>query len=252
MNDRVKNYYASAVQRHHDSPLTVNQVDRLARKAQNGDKRAKDRLCAAVAGLVESVVSKYRDLAEARGISRDDLRQVGMLKILEGLPRWEIGRSVFRTYAMDLARYGILNLINSAHLVSVPNHTADCAKRDKWTDDQMRYKEATRQAARDAVQTPSSFSCFPETPDLDMPEDEPGFDVVIDQMLFESIWKRAYLTDLMREVITAHVFKEKTFKELGEEAGVTGQCVYSRYVQGVKMLQLCAGTRSPKLAERVA
>lgn len=255
MSERLQDYYASAVQRHYTSPLTVNQVDRLAEKAQTGDKRAKDKLCRTVAGLVEAVAGKYRKLAEARGVSRDDLRQAGMLRILEKLHRWEPERGAFNTYAMDMARFGILNLINSAHLVTIPKHTADCAKRGEWTKDQMRNKEATRQAAREAVQTPSSLSSIPETPDLDIPRDDPGFDAVIDQMYLESVWKRAYLTEATRVAVIERIWGEKSFEAVGRSIGSTNQTAFNRYKRGLRMLQVCAGTRRPKrakLAERVA
>lgn len=254
MQDRMEEYYSGAVQRHYQSPLTVKQVDRLARKAQAGDGRAKDKLCETVAGLVEAMAGKYRTLAEARGISRDDLRQAGMLKILEGFHNWNPKKSAFRTFARDTANFGMLNLINSAHLVSMPKDVANSAKRGTWYPSQLQhYSEDARAVAAAAIQTPSSLSSIPENPDQDIEHHDPGFDAVIDSITLEELWSRAYFTDVMRNAIVARVWEEKKFYEIGAEQGITQQCAVNRYLRGIKALKICAGTQRPgTLAERVA
>lgn len=79
-----------------DSPLSALRQREMARRAQEGDRRAKETLIVTNRGLVASIAREYSN----RGVDFEDLMQEGTLGLMRAVEKFELDKDVkFSTYA---------------------------------------------------------------------------------------------------------------------------------------------------------
>lgn len=104
------------------SKSTHKQTIELIKKAQSGDKQARDRLIEDNLGLVWSIVERFKN----RQANLDDLFQVGCLALLDAIKRFDVGSgNKFATYAVPTIYGNIQRFLRDDTLVRVPRPIKD-------------------------------------------------------------------------------------------------------------------------------
>jgi len=224
-------FYSSSARRHLSDPATNAEINRLARRARAGDRRAARKLANRLAGIAEVLSAKKMSIAASRGLDRDDLCQEAMRAMLEGLEGWNPQKATFRTHAFNMARWAILDAINKAHIVRVPKTFTESASKDEPTSKEFkRLNRSTQNAARMAVLPTIPLPGLPEkgAKPIDPGEAEHGYEGVLRNLALEQAFRRTRgLTDRERSVIVARfgLFGESplTQQEVGEMLGVSNE-----------------------------
>ena len=117
--------YLSEIRRY--PRLTPEQERDLAMRCADGDEAAIRRMVNSNLRLVVSVAKEYA----GRGVPLLDLIQEGSIGLLAAAKKFDYTRDLrFSTYATKWIRRGISKyLVNNAHLIRVPEHTADKIRR---------------------------------------------------------------------------------------------------------------------------
>lgn len=88
----------------------------LIASAQQGDRRARDRLVSHNLGLVHSVVRRFLD----RGVDADDLFQIGSIGLLKAIDRFDASFDVrFSTYAVPMIMGEIRRFLRDDGMIKV-------------------------------------------------------------------------------------------------------------------------------------
>lgn len=240
------NWYRERTAQHFEEPSSLEHVDSLARRAKAGDRGALHELAAELGGIADSLSGKHTRVARFRGLSRDDLQQEAMRAMLESLKRWSGEKAAFRTFAYNVARFAVLDAINTGHLVSVTKQMAIPGKMRDELD------PASRTAAINATHPVSSISPFPEVDDLgiDLPTTETDYDDVVARVTLETVLCRSNINpDELRAVKARYrIGGEKRIGELAEEWGISLQAVGARANRGVRKLKIAGKLSMRRLA----
>jgi len=175
MNGSVsaREFYQGSVRNYFGGAPSLPYVDILARRALAGDRDAKTELVGHLAGIAEALSGKYGPAAYHRGLERDDLRQEAMCAMLAALGTWNPSKMAFRSYAYNMARFAVLNMVNLSHAISMSRTVADAAaaaKRSAADDYEKAVREymartnhsrPTAEAALAATVAPSSIYARP-------------------------------------------------------------------------------------------
>ncbi|RMG46035.1 MAG: RNA polymerase sigma factor RpoD/SigA [Acidobacteria bacterium] len=128
--------------------LTKEQEQQLARRVQQGDPEAFERLVASNLSFVVKVASEYRNL----GLPLEDLLNEGNLGLIEAARRYDPSKGTkFITYAIWWIRKSILKaLADQVNLVRVPSYQMKKVKEVRETERALR-KELGRTPKRHEI-----------------------------------------------------------------------------------------------------
>lgn len=88
----------------------------LIRKAQEGDKRAKERMISENLGLVHSIVKRF----ENRGCDREELFQTGCIGLIKAIEKFDLSLQLaFSTYAVPMIMGEIRRFLRDDGMVKV-------------------------------------------------------------------------------------------------------------------------------------
>src|SRR6187551_559393 len=97
--------------------LTPDDVTRLARRIERGDRAAKDEMIVSNLGLVHSLAARYT----GRGAAFEDLVQEGTVGLMRAVERFDRRRGVrFSTYAGWWIRRSLLDALSAERAISIP------------------------------------------------------------------------------------------------------------------------------------
>lgn len=234
----MNNYYYDAVTRHKQNPLTLRQVDDIARRVQDGDKRARRKLCDILAGMAHGVSGKFSRIAGARGMSREDLQQEAMQAMLEALEEWDSERTSFRNFAYGRARYAMMDVVNGGCLVKLPAGIAEALANGRENDHSIKKQsDHTRTAAQMAMSTPASLSFFNDQgdPDLDIDYLECGYEVVENSLTLVQALRGCNATPHQKRCLLVKLgIVDKTVPQFAEELGVRSQSIHAAADRALK------------------
>lgn len=240
-------WYEGAVKRYHENPLSVAEVDALARRAQRGDRRAREAIVEALAGIAEVASSKQIKLAQYRGLERDDLRQEAMAAILKALETWREDVATFRTYAFDRARYAVSDAVNRAHVVTIPKQYADPAARGSEDKNFNRLSPATKAAAKQAVQpvitlapaTDDEVGCDPGTI-------ERGYEETINRITVEQILSNPMLPQRHKQALIARVVEGEKLIDIARILRVSPERARKIVNRAKEIIRMSNSTRASR------
>lgn len=96
------------------------------RKAQNGDKAARDELVAANTGLVYMVLKRFHN----RGHEQEDLFQIGVIGLIKAIDKFDVTREFsFSTYAVPMIIGEIQRFLRDDGIIHVSRQIKDNARR---------------------------------------------------------------------------------------------------------------------------
>ena len=100
----------------------MTDIRRQLRRAQAGDKAAREGLVQENIGLVKSIVSRYT----ARGVDKEDLYQIGMVGLLKAIDYFDLNYDVrFSTYAVPMIAGEIRRFLRDDGAVKVSRSIKD-------------------------------------------------------------------------------------------------------------------------------
>jgi|SRR5579884_388299 len=107
--------------------LTPAQEIALARRAEKGDRAAREQFVRANRRLVAAVALRY----QGRGVPLEDLIQEGTIGLLRAIDKYNWRRGVrFSTYAIHWIRQAILRaIVNSGRSIRLPSYMVDAGMR---------------------------------------------------------------------------------------------------------------------------
>lgn len=246
---RSNEFYQRSIRGYLSEAPTLPFMDLLARRTLAGDERAKEELCAHLAGIAEALSGKYGRTAYSHGLERDDLRQEAMCAMLEALPRWRPERMAFRSYAYSCARFAVMDIINLSHTISINRvlaHNTAAARFNAADDHEARVKglrtrarltRKSAEAALAAMVKPSSMQAADRDDDPMargwLAAIENDYEEVLIRYELHQAFRRArnMLSDRERRSLKLRFGLEAvgaaadgaTFREIGEEMGLSNQ-----------------------------
>lgn len=118
--------------------LTREEEQKLARKINRGDKKAREELIRANLRLVVSIAKKYHHI----GLSLLDLIEEGNLGLIKAVEKYDLSRGCkFATYASWWIRQAITRaLANQGKLVRIPVYLTGLLSRSRRVTRQLRQK----------------------------------------------------------------------------------------------------------------
>lgn len=233
------------------SRLTLEEVDALAYGALAGEKDAMSRLSEALIGIAEALAAKRRVMARIRGVQREDMVQQAMLEMLEALPKWnpEKGQR-FRSFAYDIARYAILDTLNTAHVVSVSRNMAGVVH-EETVAPSMADREGCIKAARLALQPTIPISTFPYEKGgesaTEPGTEEEGYEEVETRVAAEHLMRKANLPQSQYDAVLARFSREPaSVKRLAQKQGVCDQAIRQRADRAVDRMRMGTGLHASR------
>lgn len=253
--------------------LTAEQEIELAKKAEKGEKKSRDRLISANLRLVVSIAKKY----VGRGMSLLDLIEEGNIGLMRAVDKYDWKRGFkFSTYATWWIRQAITRAIaDQARTIRIPVHMVETINRFNRTQRQMMQElgreptpeEVAKALGIDETKAREIIKVSQEPTSLETPvgdeEDSHLGDFIADQGLAPDEQATRELLKLhLDEVLDTLSPREKrvlqlrfgledgkqrTLEEVGKEFGVTRERI--RQIEAKAIRKLKHPTRAKKLRD---
>lgn len=220
--------------------LSHEETLELIKKAQKGDREAKEKLVKHNLGLIKSVLRGFSN----RGYDMDDLFQIGSIGLLKAIEKFDTSYDVkFSTYAVPMIAGEIKRFLRDDGLIKVSRSLKQTANKVKYAQEKLLKKygrEATIQEISDelgidkeeiVMALESSYS-----PDylydvvhqnegnplflidkIDMDEDREK--EIIEKIILKEMLSR--LKERDRQVIILRYFKDKTQVQVAKMLGIS-------------------------------
>ncbi|MDR2903558.1 MAG: sigma-70 family RNA polymerase sigma factor, partial [Clostridiales bacterium] len=106
----------------------------LIKKAQNGEKDAKNRLVEENMGLIWSVVKRFSN----RGYEAEDLFQIGSIGLIKCIDRFDLNYDVkFSTYAVPMIMGEIKRFLRDDGLIKVSRSLKEISAKAKYMQETL-------------------------------------------------------------------------------------------------------------------
>lgn len=221
----------------------------LLRRAQHGDKKAKDQVYEANIGLVYMVMERFKNTA----YEYEDLFQIGSIGLIKAIDKFDFNYNVrFSTYAVPMIIGEIKKFLRDDGIVKVQRGKKEISSKVRWAQEKLRgelgqepsinqiaeYLNISKEEivlAMEACQAPAYIHDV-------IPGEEKEHLALIDKLgkddssvkLLEQIALRealAQLDDREREVVLRRFFKDETQTAIASDLGVS-QVQVSRIEKG--------------------
>ena len=220
--------------------LSDEEKRELLTAAQNGDKKARDRLILGNLRLVLSVIRRF----SSRNENPDDLFQVGVIGLIKAIDHFKLDLDVkFSTYAVPMIIGEIRRYLRDNNSIRVSRSTRDLAYRalsvrEELTNTAEREPTveeiarvlgedpATVSQAMEAIVAPVSLydSVFGDGDDAVYVIDQLRDETVSDEVWIENIALREAMERLgqrERDIIRMRFYRGKTQMEIAAEIGIS-------------------------------
>ncbi len=220
--------------------LDENEKIELLRKAQQGDRNAREKMITGNLRLVLSVIQSFQN----RGENPDDLFQVGCIGLIKAVDHFDLSQEVkFSTYAVPLVIGEIRRFLRDNSMLRVPRSMRDLAykamkSKEKLAKDLLREPTAEEiandlgedlkaiQNALEAIVDPISLfdPVYSDNGDSVYVLDQIGDSVNTDDSWLDKIAignAMQSLTPRERRILTLRYYNGKTQTEVSEEIGIS-------------------------------
>lgn len=218
----------------------MDHTKELIKRAQEGDKEARDRLIEENMGLVYSVARKYT----GRGCEMEDIIQIGVIGLIKGVDRFDLSYDVrFSTYAVGMIIGEIKRFLRDDGMVKVSRSIKENALRIRRAREELSHslmREPTMEeiaataelevedviVAQEAMQEVESIHKTIYQSDgneiflvdrLAVENDEK--EELLNHMLVNSLLEE--LTEEDRKIIHMRYYENKTQTEVAKEFGIS-------------------------------
>ena len=218
----------------------MEQQVELIRRAQDGDKSARDRFIAENLGLVHAIVRRF----EGRGHDREELFQIGCIGLLKAIDYFNLELEVrFSTYAVPMIIGEIRRYLRDNNMVRVSRSVRDLAYKvlaikEKYRKEnqkeiiidelakELKVEKEEIAFCLDAIQDPISLQ---EPVYGDETENIYVMDQIKDKKNSDDNWAENItinevldkLKDKERDIINKRFFEGRTQMEVAEEIGIS-------------------------------
>ena len=219
----------------------MERMHQLILAAQQGDKEAKGTLIEENAGLIWSIVRRFR----GRGYEMEDLYQIGAIGLLKCIDKFDISYDVkFSTYAVPMIMGEIKRFLRDDGMIKVSRPLKELAVRARYTREMMMQKtgrevtvgELAAQlgispeelaVAMDADRDVESIYATVYQGDGGSPvymldklqEKEGGDEKMVEMLSLKEVLGR--LTPKERQIIEMRYFEDKTQTDIAQMLGIS-------------------------------
>ncbi|HIT87026.1 MAG TPA: RNA polymerase sporulation sigma factor, SigF/SigG family [Candidatus Coprocola pullicola] len=117
--------------------LETEEVYTLIQKAQSGEEAAKEKLVSENAGLLWSIVKRFK----GRGYEMEDLYQIGAIGLLKCIEKFDVSMEVkFSTYAVPMIMGEIKRFLRDDGMIKVSRPLKELAIKAKYTRQALIHK----------------------------------------------------------------------------------------------------------------
>ena len=138
-----------------NTPYDYDEMIRLVKLSQSGDKEAQEKMVKKNIGLVSTIVKKYLN----RGYEYEDLFQIGSIGLIKAIKNFDSSYNVrFSTYAVPMIIGEIKRFIRDDGIIKVSRHMKDTARKIKYAKENF-AKEYGRDATIEEISKELCITC---------------------------------------------------------------------------------------------
>ena len=205
----------------------------LIKKAHEGDKEARDRIVSENAGLIWSIVRRFK----GRGCELEDLFQIGCIGILKAIDKFDLSYEVkFSTYAVSLISGEIKRFLRDDGMVKVSRSLKENGWKIKLAGERL-SQEYGREATIEEIAAATELSLE----DIVMAMEANVEVESIYKSIYQSDGNEIYLVDKLpeekdeNEKLLNNMLLKQLLNELGEEEK---QLIELRYFREMTQMQV--------------
>lgn len=127
----------------------MNETRELIKKAQQGDKKALEKLISENSGLIKSVAKRFL----CRGLDKDDLFQLGAIGLIKCIKRFDLSYDVkLSTYAVPMIAGEIKRFLRDDGQIKVSRSLKELGAKTSALKDEFRKKFGREPSAEEAAE----------------------------------------------------------------------------------------------------